>query len=172
MNMSCFSGFHGLPVKWMSLVWSIFECWRQDNEVPDRVAVLLKDLIAFRKNGVHISDTNGNNEPRKVSGYMNILYHNKGIDMVNLPRILNSRYVRDAVPAFMQNVTPPTVSFKYTKTIAGRIFNQKKVVEDLDVNVGSSNICCDCHTSKYCYDPVGHVVTGDLNVIRDAKLRA
>ena len=37
-----------LPV-WMSLVLSIFECWRQDNEVPDYVAVLLKDLITFRK---------------------------------------------------------------------------------------------------------------------------
>ena len=46
----------------------------------------------------------------------------------------------DAVPGFVQNVTPPTVSFKYTKTIAGRIFNQKKVVKDLDVNVGNSNI--------------------------------
>ena len=22
--------------------------------------------------------------------------------------------------------------------------------------------CCDCHTSKYCYGPVGHIVTGDL----------
>jgi hypothetical protein len=103
---------------------------------------------------------------------MNILYHNKGIDMVNLPRILNSKYVRDAVPGFVQNATPPIVSFKYTKTIAGRVFNQKKVVEDLDVNVGTSNMCCDCHTSRYCYGPAGHVVTGDLNVIRDAKLRA
>ena len=88
--------------------------------------LLLKDLMTFRRRGVPISDTNGNNKPRKVSGYMNILYHNKGIDMVNLSRILNSRYVRDAVPGFVQNVTPPTVSFKYTKTIAGRIFNQRR----------------------------------------------
>ena len=47
---SRFSVFHirslvlSLPVKWMSLVWSICECWRQDNEVPDHIAVL-KDLI-------------------------------------------------------------------------------------------------------------------------------
>ena len=58
------------------------------------------------------------------------------------------------------------------KTIAGRILNQKKVVEDLDVSVGTSNMSCDCHTSKYCYSPAGHVVTGDLNIIRDANLRA
>ena len=129
-----------LPVKWMGALWSNFECWRQRNEVPDRVAVLLKDLIAFRKRVSHISECNGNKETRKASGYMNLLCHNKGIDMVNLPRILNSKYVRDAVPGFVQNATPPIVSFKYTKTIAGRVFNQKKVVEDLDVNVGTSNI--------------------------------
>ena len=107
-----------LPVKWMGLVWSIFESWRLNHEVPDYVTVLLKDLIAFRKKGVHILNTNVNSEPRKVSGYMNILYHNKGIDMVNLPRILNNKYVRDAVPGFLQNKTPPIVSFTYTKTIA------------------------------------------------------
>ena len=27
-------------------------------------------------------------------------------------------------------------------------------------------------TCKYCYEPAGHVVTGDINIIRDAKLRA
>ena len=26
--------------------------------------------------------------------------------------------------------------------------------------------------SKYCYEPTGHVVTGDQNIIRDTKLRA
>jgi hypothetical protein len=26
--------------------------------------------------------------------------------------------------------------------------------------------------SKYCYEPAGHVVTGDLTIIRDAKLRS
>ena len=29
---------------------------------------------------------------------------------------------------------------------------------------------CDCSTCKYCYEPAGHVVTGDLNTIRDTKL--
>ena len=54
------------------------------------------------------------------------------------------------------------MSFKCTKTIAGRILNRKKVVEKLDVNVGSSNMSCDCHT----HIPLaGHVVTGDLNII-------
>ena len=97
------------------------------------------------------------------------MYHNKGINMVNLPRILNNRYVRDSVPYIIQNAAPPIVSFKYTKTIAGKIFNQK---EDLDVDIGTRDMCCDCSTSKYCYGPAGHVVTGDLSIIKDAKLRS
>ena len=31
---------------------------------------------------------------------------------------------------------------------------------------------CDCSTCKNCYEPAGHVVTGDLSIIRDATLRA
>ena len=29
-----------------------------------------------------------------------------------------------------------------------------------------------CSTCAYCYEPAGHVVTGDLTIIRNAKLRA
>ena len=121
---------------------------------------------------MHIPECSNKIVSQNATGCMYILYHNKGIDMVNLPRILNSKYVRDAVPSIVQNATPPIVSFKYTKTISGKIFNQKKVVEDLDVDIGTRDMCCNCSTSKYCYSPVGHVVTGDMNIIRDTKLRS
>ena len=64
------------------------------------------------------------------------------------------------------------VSYSYTKTISSRIFNQKRVVEELDFDVGTEDMCCDCSTCAYCYEPAGHVVTGDLTIIRNAKLRA
>ena len=64
------------------------------------------------------------------------------------------------------------VSYSYTRTISGAIFNQRSVVEELDLDEGIENVCCDCSDSKYCYEPAGHVVTGDLTIIRDAKLRS
>ena len=91
--------------------------------------------------------------------------------MINVPRILNSRYVRDAVPQFINNRVPPTINYKYTKVIGGRIFNQKKVVKELDIDKGAGNMCCDCSRSKYCYEPAGHVITGDLKIVKDAELR-
>ena len=127
------------------------------HDIPDHVTVLLTDLIAFKRKSSVFEENKNNNVSRNASGYMSVLYHNKGIDMVNLPRILNNKYVRDAVPSIVQNVTPPIVSFKYTKTIGGKIFNQKKVVEDLNVDIATSNMYCECNASEYCYGPVGYV---------------
>ena len=33
-------------------------------------------------------------------------------------------------------------------------------------------MCCDCSTSEFFNKLVGHIVTEDLTIIRDAKLRA
>ena len=78
----------------------------------------------------------------------------------------------NTIPQFLSNRKPPRVSYSYTKTIASIVFNQKKVVEKLDFDSGTEDMQCDCSTCKYCYEPAGHVVTGDLSIIRDAMLRA
>ena len=35
----------------------------------------------------------------------------------------------------------------------------------------SNSQTCQCKKSKFCYEPHGHVITGDLRVIENAKLR-
>lgn len=102
--------------------------------------------------------------------YMNVLFHNKGMDMIDLPRILNSKRVMEAVPSYLRD-PPPIVSYRYTRTIAGKVFNYRKVVDQLDLNQGTVHMDCSCSSSGYRYEPCGHVVTGDLSIIRDVKLR-
>ena len=51
--------------------------------------------------------------------------------MVNLPSLLHNKNVVSAIPLNVNN-TPPIVSYKYTNTIADKIFNHKKVVSDID----------------------------------------
>ena len=41
-------------------------------------------------------------------------------------------------------------------------------MEELDIDKGAGNMCCDCSRIKYCYEPAGHVITGDLKI---AELR-
>ena len=73
------------------------------------------------------------------------------------------------VPRHLNNPVP-IVSYRYTRTIAGKIFNNRKVVDKLDVDVVTVGMKCSCNLSKYKYKPCGHVITGDLSINRDVKL--
>ena len=156
----------------MITLWSIVNNWVTTHDVPDHIVVLVKDLIAFRKRTSPMVTDDVVKGSKKVGGFMTVRYHNKGIEMLELPKILHSKSVMNTIPQFLSNRKPPRVSYSYTKTIASRVFNQKKVVEKLDFDSGTEDMQCDCSTCKYCYEPAGHVVTGDLSIIRDAKLRA
>ena len=87
-----------LSKKSMVALWNIFQCWTSGHEIPDQ------DMIAFKK---RTSRIDVDIPSKSASGFMSICYHYKGIEMINLPRILNSRYVRDAVPQVINNRTPP-----------------------------------------------------------------
>ena len=101
---------------------------------------------------------------------MNVMFHNKGMDMISLSRILNSKKVMAAVPNYLRG-PPPIVSYTYTRTIAGKIFNNGKVVNELNMDCGTAGMMCSCNSSRYKYESCGHVVTGDLSIIKDVKLR-
>ena len=82
---------------------------------------------------------------------MNIMFHNKGMDMINLWRILNSKKVMMAVPKYLRG-PPPIVSYTYTRTIAGKIFNNRKVVNELNMNCGTTGMVCSCNSWRYKYE--------------------
>ena len=96
--------------------------------------VLVKYLMAFRlKINVAAKAENSKRESTNKN-YMNVMFHNKGMDMINFPRILNSKKVMAAVPNYLRG-PPPIVSYTYTRTIAGKIFNNRKVVNELNMVV-------------------------------------
>ena len=101
---------------------------------------------------------------------MNVFFHNKGIEMVDLPKILHHKNVLKTIPAFVRQQEPPIVSYSYTKPIYNTIF--KSVVKCLDFDVGTADMECNCNpSSSYYYTPVGHVMTADLGIVRDVELR-
>ena len=58
---------------------------------------------------------------------MTVRYHNKGSEMLQLPKILHRKSVRDTLPQFLSNRKPPRVSYSYTM----------KLVEELDFDGGT-----------------------------------
>ena len=71
---------------------------------------MVRDLIAYRKKALHTT-TDVNKRRKEVHG---VIVHDKGIEMGDLPKILNSRRVRDAIPTFLSESNPPMISYSYT----------------------------------------------------------
>ena len=132
--------------------------------------MLVRDILAYRKR-VHLEAKEIITNNRKKRMYLNVLFHNKGIEMLNLPGILHRSGVKKTVPTFLDHKEPPTVTYTYTKTTSCKIFNYKNAVSSMDFDIGTLHMTCGCRESAYMYAPTGHVVTGDLNIIQDRALR-
>ena len=88
-----------------------------DEHIPTHVMLLVNDLMAYRFK-ISVTPRLKNVEREGASKcFMNVLFHNKGMDMIDLPRILNSKRVMATVPSYLKG---PVVSYTYTRTRAGK----------------------------------------------------
>ena len=122
----------------------------------------LSDLI--NKRFIH------KNEKSFRSNFIKIHFENTGIEDVNITKLLYT--VNDAIPESFFDRKPPTVLFTRTSCIGSKIFNYKNVVENLDTKCNVDDFTCDCSNSKLCDPDHGHIVTGNLDVITNRKLRS
>ena len=104
--------------------------------------------------------------------FIKLDFINKDIDAVNLPSFLRSKSVTETVPAYFKEKEPPIISYTYTKTIDSKIFNFESTLLVLDYHQFHNNPSqCECKTSSHLSQPYGHVITGDLSIIPNSKLR-
>ena len=77
------------------------------------------------------------------------------------------------VPSFVQHIEPPivTCSYSYTKCIRNVIFNHKAVIKDIDFSMKTSNMTCNCRSSRFLYAPSGHLIMGNLDIVKNTELR-
>ena len=69
--------------------------------------------------------------------FIKVHFRNKGID---LPRILNSKTVRNATPTFIfDKRLPPIISYSYCKTIGPTIYHSKQSIKDFNFDTDVSN---------------------------------
>ena len=77
-----------------------------DGAIPTRILMLARDLMSFRLEiNVATQTDNGKRESTNKND-MNVMFHNKGMDMINLSRILNSMKVMAAVPNYLRGPLP------------------------------------------------------------------
>ena len=76
------------------------------------------------------------------------------------------------IPAYFKNQSPPIISYSYSSPVAPKIFNYKNVLQGLNTeNITRNPSACSCKATEFCYNPAGHIITGDLNIVRISKLR-
>jgi len=51
------------------------------------------------------------------------------------------------------------------------IFNYTAITRDSEINTNCPT-SCNCYNSRYRYEPCGHVITGDLNIVKDREVIA
>ena len=133
-----------------------------------RVTAIILDIANYRLFRPVRSDV----PVEKPKHFIKIKFLNKAVDVINLPALLRSTSVIDKIPVYFRDKEPPIVSYEYTSTVASKIFNFAPALSNLSVSEYLSNPqTCQCKESKFCSEPHGHVITGDLRVIENARLR-
>ena len=133
-----------------------------------RVTAIILDIANYRLFRPVRSDV----PAEKPKHFIKIKFFNKAVDAINLPALLRSTSVIDKIPVYFRDKEPPIMSYEYTSTVASKIFNFAPALSNSNVSEYLSNPqTCQCKESKFCYEPHGHVITGDLMVIENARLR-
>ena len=107
-----------------------------------------------------------------------INFVNKGIDDIRLNKILKSDEVIALLPSDLKGEEDiPIATMKLSPPIRNKILNYRETVSSLDVVVDDEvsfvrNLqSCECEHSEFCDPHHKHVITGDLRVVSNPKLR-
>ena len=77
-----------------------------------------------------------------------------------------------AVPNYLRSTPPPVVVTYTLEQLRGKYLIIEKWLRNfIDMDNGTDDIKCSCSSSSYRYEPCGHIVTGDLSIIRDITVR-
>ena len=106
----------------------------------------------------------------------NIFFHNKAIEIIHLPSILKEPAIFSLLPSKIQTEeNRPVVTFQLGNTIRNKILNYKETVESIfiddEVSFSLNSEPCDCCNSPFSDKFHKHVITGDLRIVENEKLR-
>ena len=103
-----------------------------------------------------------------------ISYVNKGLDKINIQKIIRSQEIIKNLPTKLQSREyNPMVTYKLGPTIRNKIFNYKNTVENIKIEENGTVKLpeCECATSEFTDPNIGHIITGNLKIIKNPKLR-
>ena len=100
--------------------------------------------------------------------YCKINFLDKKVEQLHLEHILYNKSIIKLLPNHIK-IKKPTIIYKYATPIRNTIFNYKDTIKK-EIN-NYKNLKCECKNSKFCNKDIGHIVTGNLDIIQNEKLK-
>ena len=96
------------------------------------------------------------------------------VELNNIPSILKDNTLKQTLPSIPSTFEVPMVTYNLQEPISSKIFNYNHFVKSIDVQqflIDDTILPCECTNSPY-HDPHHkHIITGDLRIISNNKLR-
>lgn len=113
-----------------------------------------------------------NQVPSKKKKYVTINYVNRFSETLNPAAIFNSKKVL-ACLSDVHSKYRFVITWKCSGPIRNMLCNYNRFLRGLtnDEIFKIVNSPCECSNSPFKYEPVGHIVTGDLDIVKDKRIR-
>ncbi|MCP4058459.1 MAG: hypothetical protein GY738_14315 [Pseudoalteromonas sp.] len=99
-------------------------------------------------------------------------FHNKGMDIINFKKLLRRQQLAVHLPRGI-HLPNFSIAYKFLEPISLQLTNYSKELAKYKTSkLDTESFRCKCAGSPYVYDPVGHIITGDLTIIDNAQLEA
>ena len=101
-------------------------------------------------------------------------FPNKGMEYINFANIWYDKSLIECLPDAIRNKVTISAVFKYDAPVSLSIFNYAQFLKGLTVRklfIYSQKLCR-CYTSPFKYEPSGHVITGNLKLVKCKGLKS
>ena len=103
---------------------------------------------------------------------------NKGIHHLRLSKLFREKANIELLPEILHSEENlPKVATSLVSPIRNKVLNYKDIVTNLNLELDENNAIidnfphCECHLSEFRYPYHEHIVSGDLRMIKNIKLR-
>ena len=98
------------------------------------------------------------------------------MEKINVSKTFQMKDIIDCLPFNLQDhENIPVTTYKLTATIRNKVFNCKETVEPIELDeylsINDDIYPCNGEDPEFCEPDHGHVITGDLRLIKNQKLR-
>ena len=143
------------------------------HDVPNQIYLYILDIIDTK---LYKPNDNVKNEKQTPKNVCVVNFNNKAMESIRLQKIFKDPNIIKLLPnTFQKEENIPTITYKLGKTIRNDILNYKEAVNSIytddEASYSINTDQCDCETSIFCDPDHKHVITGDLRLVKNNKLR-